>query len=234
MFRYDELFCIYNVSNTPVVILGGGRVGRATARALARRDVDYRVVEALPDRIRDPDTYILGSAANLSVLEKAGIREAPTVIITPHDDDLNVYLTIYCRQLRSDIQILSRATHERNVATLHRAGADSVLSYASMGASAAMNLLQRNKILMVAEGLDLFEVRVPEKLADKTIAETSIRENTGCSVVAIRTEGGIKVVPDPLAILPPDAEIVLIGTAEAESRFLELYREADATNDKRA
>ncbi len=234
MFRYDELFCIYNVSNAPVVILGGGRVGRATARALAQRDIDYRVVEALPDRIRDPDTYILGSAANLSVLEKAGIREAPTVIITPHDDDLNVYLTIYCRQLRSDIQILSRATHERNVATLHRAGADSVLSYASMGASAAMNLLQRNKIPMVAEGLDLFEVRVPEKLADKTIAETSIRENTGCSVVAIRTEGRIKAVPDPLAILPPDAEIVLIGTAEAESRFLELYRETDATNDKRA
>jgi len=103
-----------------------------------------------------------------------------------------------------------------------------------MGASAAMNLLQRNKILMVAEGLDLFEVHVPEQLAGKTIAETSIRENTGCSVVAIRTEGGIKVVPDPLATLPPDAEIVLIGTAEAENRFLELYREADATNDKRA
>ena len=77
------------------------------------------------------------------------------VIITPHDDDLNVYLTIYCRQLRPDIQILSRATHERNVATLHRAGADSVLSYASMGASAVMNMLKRSKILMVAEGLDL-------------------------------------------------------------------------------
>jgi voltage-gated potassium channel len=234
MFRYDELFCIYNVSNAPVVILGGGRVGRATARALARRDVDYRIVEALPDRIRDPDKYVLGSAADLSVLEEAGIREAPAVIITPHDDDLNVYLTIYCRQLRSDIQILSRATQERNVATLHRAGADSVLSYASMGAGAAMNLLQRNKILMVAEGLDLFEVRVPEQLADKTIAETSIREKTGCSVVAIRTEDGIKAVPDPLATLPPDAEIVLIGTAEAENRFLELYREADATNGKRA
>jgi Trk K+ transport system NAD-binding subunit len=234
MFRYDELFCIYNVSNAPVVILGGGRVGRATARALARRDVDYRIVEALPDRIRDPDKYVLGSAADMSVLEEAGIREAPTVIITPHDDDLNVYLTIYCRQLRSDIQILSRATHERNVATLHRAGADSVLSYASMGAGAAMNLLQRNKILMVAEGLDLFEVRVPEQLADKTIAETSIREKTGCSVVAIRTEDGIKAVPDPLATLPPDAEIVLIGTAEAENRFLELYRETDATNGKHA
>ena len=230
MDRYDELFCIYNVSITPVVILGGGRVGRATARAFARRKVDYRIVEALPERIRDPEKYVLGSAADLSVLETAGIRETPTVIITPHEDDLNVYLTIYCRQLRPDVQILSRATHERNVATLHRAGADSVLSYASMGASAVMNLLQRNKILMVAEGLDLFEVRVPTELAGKTIAETSIRENTGCSVVAIRTEDGIKAVPDPFTTLPADAEIVLIGTAEAEDRFLELCRESGATN----
>jgi len=223
VFRYDELFCIYNVSAAPVVILGGGRVGRATARSLARRSMDYRIVEELPERIRDPKKYVAGSAANLAVLHKAGIRETSTVIITPHDDDLNVYLTIYCRQLRPDIQILSRATHERNVPTLHRAGADIVLSYASMGAGAVVNLLQRSKILMVAEGLDLFEVPVPAELAGRTIAESSIRERTGCSVVAIRTERGMEVVPNPSEILAADADIVLIGTAEAEDRFLEFY-----------
>jgi Trk K+ transport system NAD-binding subunit len=223
LFRYDELFCIYNVSAAPVVILGGGRVGRATARALGRRKVDYRIVEELPERARDPKKYVIGSAADRGVLEKAGIRETSTVIITPRDDDLNVYLTIYCRQLRPDIQILSRATHERNVPTLHRAGADIVLSYASMGASTAMNLLQRSKILMVAEGLDLFEVPVPAELAGQTIAESSIRERTGCSVVAIHTERGMEVVPNPAETLAANANIVLIGTVEAEDRFLELY-----------
>ncbi len=221
--RYDELFCIYNVSAAPVVILGGGRVGRATARALQQRELDYRIVEVLPERIRDPEKYVLGSAADLEVLERAGIRETSTVVVTTHEDDLNVYLTIYCRQLRPEIQILSRATHERNVAVLHRAGADFVLSYASMGASTVMNLLQRSKIVMVAEGLDLFEVRVPADLAGRVIAESAIRERTGCSVVAIRTERGIEVVPSPSQTLPAGAEIVLIGTAEAEERFLQLY-----------
>ena len=51
-----------------------------------------------------------------------------------------------------------------------------------------MNRLQRNKILAVAGGLDLFEIRAPAQLAHETIAETSIRENTGCSLVAIRTD----------------------------------------------
>ncbi len=231
--KYDELFCIYNVSNAPVVILGGGRVGRATARALGQRGVGYRIVEPLKERIPDPTHYVHGSAADIEVLEAAGIRKTGTVIITPHDDDLNVYLTIYCRQLRPDIQILSRATHERNVVTLHRAGADSVLSYASMGAGAVMNLLERNKIVMVAEGLDLFEVRVPPALAGRSIAESDIREQTGCSVVAIQGSEGLEVVSDPTAPLVEGADMILIGTDEAEESFLTLYGHGDGEENRK-
>jgi Trk K+ transport system NAD-binding subunit len=223
LFRYDELFCIYNVSGAPVVILGGGRVGTATARALEEREVDYRIVEVDPPPGPLPEKWVRGSAADLAVLEEAGIRDTSTVIITPRDDDLNVYLTIYCRRLRPEIQILCRATAERNVAALHRAGADSVLSYASMGAGAIMNLLQRSQILMVAEGLDLFEVAVPPELAGRSIVESAIREQTGCSVVAIRRDDRVEVVPNPAETLPADARLVLIGTGEAEASFLERY-----------
>jgi hypothetical protein len=41
-------------------------------------------------------------------------------------------------------------------------------------------------------------------------------------------ESGIHVVPDPAVKLPPNAEIVSIGTVEAEDRFLEFYRETSA------
>ena len=37
-------------------------------------------------------TLVLGNAADLGVLTEAGIEETPSVIITTHDDDLNVYL----------------------------------------------------------------------------------------------------------------------------------------------
>ena len=223
MTAYDTFFCIYNISTTPVVILGGGRVGRATAEALASREVEYRVVELLPELIYDPETYVQGNAADLAVLEKAGIRETSTVIVTTGDDKMNVYLTIYCRQLRPDIQIMSRATNEQTVATLHRAGADSVLSYGSTGSSAMMNLLRQGQLLMVAEGLYLFEVNVPAKLAGSTLAECSVRQRTGCSIVAIRTETGFEVVPDPAARLSGDARMVLIGTEKDEDRFLKIF-----------
>ena len=223
MARFDELTAIYNRPDAPVLILGGGRVGRAVAHALAEREVPYRIVESKPELIRDPETYVLGSAAELETLEQAGIRDAGAVVVTTNEDAVNVYLTIYCRRLRPDIQIVSRATLERNVVTLHRAGADFVMSYASMGAHAVFNVLEKDDVLMLAEGLDVFRHPVPRSLAGRVLAETGIRERTGCSVVAVVREGSMTVNPPPDATLPDHAELILIGTNEAERHFVERY-----------
>lgn len=221
--HYNALLCTEPPSCEPVVIIGGGRVGRAAGRALAERGMDYRIVELLPERVRDPAKYVLGDAANLEVLIAAGIRKTPAVLVTTHDDDTNIYLTIYCRRLRPDVQIISRARLERNVATLHRAGADFVLSYASMGASTIMNLLNRDSILMVTEGLDVFEVETPESLVGKTIAEANIRQLTDCTVVALEQDGVMTVNPDPHTPLPAHAKMVLIGTVASENCFLKRF-----------
>lgn len=222
--QYNALFHTPQPITAPIVIIGAGRVGRATARALAARNLDYRIVEKAKERIRDPEKYILGDAAELEVLEQAGIRETPVIIITTHDDDLNIYFTIYCRRLRPEAQIISRANLERNVATLHRAGADFVLSYASTGANAIINLMGRDNILMGAEGLDIFEVEIPENLVGKTVAECDVRNRTGCTVVALHIDGKVQMLNDPHQPLPSQGRIILIGVPESEKRFLKLYK----------
>jgi Trk K+ transport system NAD-binding subunit len=221
--QYDARFAMYNISDEPVVILGGGRVGRATGRALEGRGLDYRIVEQAPEGLPDMGKYVVGNAAEWEVLQQAGLMKAPTVVITTHNDDVNVYLTIYCRRLRPDIQIISRATLERNVATLHRAGADFVMSYASMGANAMFNLLKRGDVLMVTEGLNVFTVSLPAALAGKTIAELALRQATGCTVIAIHVDGSMHINPEPTSPLPAHADLILIGTAEAEQQFLRQY-----------
>ena len=225
--HYNEIFCIYQKEESHIVILGGGRVGRATARALAKRGLKYKIVEELPDRIRNEKYYVQGSAARMEVLEKANIADASAVIITTGDDDTNIYLTIYCRKLFPDIQIISRANRERNVSTLHRAGADFVASYASMGANIIFNLLKHSDILMLAEGLNVFRIELPDHLEGKTLIESEIRQRTGCSVIAIQREIEGKdthlVHFDPSEVLRSDDELVLIGTIESEETFLKTY-----------
>ena len=222
--EYDALFAIYNVSAEPVVVVGGGSVGRATARALERRGIDYRIVDRGSHVLRDP-RGIQGDAADIEVLERAGIRSAPVAVITTHDDDTNVFLTLYCRKLRPEMQIVSRATLERNVETMHRAGADSVVSLTSMGANAIFNVLERGEILTVSEGLNMFRIQVPRQAARRAPGARVVIGDSGCSLVAVIDGERITVSPGPDTPLPGGAELVLIGSSDEELRLLEDWAE---------
>ena len=182
------------------------------------------VVEKNPKFIETNEKYIHGDAADINTLYKAGIREAPSVIITTHNDAINIYLTIYCRRLRPDLQIISRANLDRNMSKLHSAGADLIMSYASMGANTIINLLKPDEVLMFEEGLNVFRAPVHPSLVGKSLAENQLRKQTGCSVIAIYTQDKLNTNPDPSIPLEENDELILIGIADAEKRFFESYR----------
>lgn len=218
-------------NEAPVVILGCGRVGQAAARQLAASGREYSIVDKNSRAGSARKHVIVGDAADLEVLEKAGIRTAPSVLITTHDDDTNIYLTLYCRRLRSDIQIISRATLDRNVNILHAAGADLVLSLASMVTNSIINLLSPGKVLMVNEGLNIFRSTVGKSLAGKTLAGSGIRSDTHCSVLALRdAHGKMHINPDPDQVFEEGDEMYLIGDSQAEKAFYEKFgRDANLT-----
>ena len=190
---------------------------------LAVQHFDHRVVEKVPGRFADDERLVNGDAADIDVLRQAGLMKTPTVMVTTHDDDMNVYLTLYCRRLRPDVQIISRATVERNISTLYRAGADFVLSYASMGANEVFNSLNRTDVLLVAEGLDVFTMETPKSLVGKTLEQAEIRSTTGCSVIAIEGDAGLQVNPPPHAKLSNRGKLVLIGGADSQERFIRQF-----------
>jgi len=206
-----------------VVIIGGGRVGRATAEVLHDEGIPCRVIERLEERVSHLEDTVIGDAADLQVLRRAGIEQARAVIITTHDDDTNVFLTLYCRRLREDIEILGRSRLDRNVSTMHRAGADFVLSYASTGAIEAWNVMREDSTLLLAEGLVVSRIPMPKVLGGRILRDTSITEDTGCSVVAVVHEGEADTHIDGSTLLPPGADLVLIGDDRAEERFLQRY-----------
>jgi Trk K+ transport system NAD-binding subunit len=224
--RYDTLVRSSRLPDQPkgpVLVLGGGRVGRSVAGTLEGMGIDYRVVEKRVTRAQEDTRVVQGSAADLEVLVRAGINDTPSIIITTHDDDLNIYLTIYCRRLRPDVQIICRASLDRNINTLHRAGANLVMSFSSLCTTTILNLLKPEKLLMISEGLNIFRSGLNPALVNKPLHENRIREKTGCSIIAIKRNDRMIINPDPATVMESEDELVLIGTSEAEKKFAEEY-----------
>lgn len=221
--NYNRRINCRDTGESFVVIIGSGRVGRATAVALTERKIKWHIIEQLSERVQDPRHATVGDAAKLEVMVAAGVRQASSVLITTHDDDTNIFLTILYRRLRPNLQIITRCASEPNVQTLHRAGADLVLSYASMGANTIFNELRGSDSLLLAEGVNLFPVRLPDSLAGRTIRDSSIRPETGCTIIAVGPRDQREINPSPDTVLQPATEILLVGTLEAEERFYERF-----------
>ena len=136
---------------------------------------------------------------------------------------MNIYLTFYCRKLKHDVQIISRANEEKTVLKLHRAGADVVVSYASMGANAILNFLQPDEVSVFTEGLNVFSRKAHQSMIGKSLAENRVRERTGCSVIAINRGDKQMVSPDPFEPLQEGDELIVIGRIDSEKRYLEIY-----------
>lgn len=112
----DGVLVIYNRNPHPVIVLGDGKVARAAARALMARGVRVHMVEKSPGFAARAeglvDRLIVGDAAARDVLGEAGIAQAPSILLTTHDDAMNIYVTVYCRRLNPTAHILTRVTHE--------------------------------------------------------------------------------------------------------------------------
>jgi len=220
---FEELCQRTQAPGGHAIIVGGGRVGRTVATLLDELGMAWKLVESDGNRARGAENYIVGDATEPKVLLEAGLVEASTVIITTRDDDINIYLAIFCRKARPDIQIICRSSVDRNVATMHRVGCNFVLSYSTMGANAIFNLLKRSDVLMVAEGLDVFRMPLPESLVGQSLAGSDIRQTTGCNVIGLGRNGILSINPEPDTELKEGMEIVVIGTVEDEKRFLQKF-----------
>lgn len=229
MAELDEMLFIYDTNWNPVIVIGGGKVGRAATRALKRKNVPVHLIERNPElagRWTDlPDRMFVGDAAHRELLEEAGLADAPAVLLTTNDDSMNIYLAVYCRKLNPRLRIVSRITHDRNIDAIRRAGADLVLSYAGLGVATLTSMAKGRRMIALGEGVELFEEDLPSPLAGKTLAESGIRRRTGLNVVAVERDRELEPAPRATEILRKGSRLFMIGTPEQHQGFVEEYRE---------
>lgn len=208
-----------------IFILGHGRIGCAAATFLDRRPIPYILVDHHESPTCQEHVVVIGDATGRHTLKKSGIDRASGVIVTTNDDSTNIFLTLTSRHLHPHIRIVARANNEENVEQLYTAGADFVVSNASVGANILMNLLEHKASAFLAEGVAVFRRPLPAALAGKTIEQSRLRPLTGCSIVALDPPDGSEtlVSPPPETRLVSGTTLLLIGGPEQEALFDQIY-----------
>ena len=214
-------------SEAAVLVIGAGTVGSVATRALKRKGIPVHVLERDPqagERLMSvADQVFVGEASDREALMKAGLEDAPSVLLTTNDDAVNVYLAVYYRRLKPDLRIVSRMTHNRNLEAIHRAGADFALSYSSLGAEAVVSLIEGHELVILEGDVDLFSAQLPPSLENKTLAETGIGSRTGLSVVAVQQDGQLVTNLRASMQLEAGAELIMLGSVQQRRAFAEAF-----------
>ncbi|QAA81230.1 potassium transporter TrkA [Aequorivita sp. H23M31] len=223
----DEIFLESLFNPHPVLIIGGGRVGGAAAESLYKQGVLVNLIDQNPELCKKVKKYcndvFVGKASDYELLKEAGIMEAPSVLLSTHDDAMNIHLASYCRKLNKEVRIVSRISEARNIEIIHRAGANFVLSYATLGSEAVLSISKGQELTILGEGINLFITPVPLSLQKKNLGESGIGAKTGLSVIALKENDEVTTLLSAGTVLPKNAEIVLLGNMEMKTKFNKIF-----------
>jgi Trk K+ transport system NAD-binding subunit len=165
------------------LIAGFGEVGRKVHELLRDAGESLRVIE----RRAAPDVDIIGDVLDSSVLADAGLTEARGIVLALDSDDATLFAAVIARDGAPDVPIIARVNHARNLANIHRAGADFALSISDIsGEMLSARLLGR--AARVREEHRRVQSIPGSRWAGKTVRELPLREN-GCSAVAVERAG---------------------------------------------
>ena len=166
---------------------------------------------------------VIGDASNDDVLRAAGIERAAALVAAVENDAANSFIVLSARALRPDLFIVGRARSADAERKLLRAGADRVVNPQSIGGARMAAFVLRPH---VAEFVDVVmhernvEFRLEEvpiaagsRIADLTLREAHLRDETGALVLALRdADGAFHTNPDPDTRMRVGQVVIAIGT----------------------
>ncbi|WP_144797509.1 potassium channel family protein [Halorubrum depositum] len=221
--RPDQLERLVELTNSATrrfgagetVVIGYGQVGRAVAETVADADLPVTVV----DREDAEGVDVVGDATEPETLRAAGVEAAQTVVLALPDDTTTEFTTLVVRDLAPNTQVLARVEDAASVRKMHRAGADYVLSLATVtGRLSASTVIEDRDVLSLDQQIEVVRRRVP-RLAGRTLGRANVRETTGCTVIAIERDEETLTDLGPDTRIGADDELVVVGTDEGIRSF---------------
>lgn len=228
------------------IICGYGRIGQVLARKLTEAAQDFVIVDQNADRLAAAEdrSYRIyeGNATDEQTLIAVGIERARVLATVLPDDASNVFITLTARGLNPQLEIVARGEMPSTEKKLKLAGADHVVSPASISGMRMANLITHpNTIEFLDQGeergrlnelLAQIDVQVDEltipadsPLVGKTIGDLEVRGKGTFIVVALRKPNG-EMITHPSHEIPLVAKdvVIVLGHRGDIPKFTRLFK----------
>jgi len=208
-----------------VVVCGWGRVGREVARYLTAAGQEVVVIDRDTTRTAEvPYPTVTGDVTDDATLLAAGVDRAATLVAALDTDGDNLFVTVACRTLRPDLQIIARARSETSEPKLLRAGASRVVNPQQLGGDRMAAFVTQPHVVdfvdvVMHDGtlefrLEELVVAPTSPLSGGSLQDMRLHDHTGALVLAIRRPDGT-FDTNPSSDVTIQAGDILIGVGTA-------------------
>jgi trk system potassium uptake protein TrkA len=202
-----------------VLIAGGGKVGMNLTRTLLQGGHEVTVIEQKAYRFEKLEAefehqVIRGDATELFVLERAGIRRPPDLLVAATgDDEDNIIICQLAREKFGVGNVIARINDPRNQPyfdllgispTVSATGAILALIEHEVPEHGLIHLLELRK-----ENLEIVEVTIDEHANAKGKRVGSLRLPEGARLISVVRQGNAEI-PDESTQLEPGDQVLAI------------------------
>jgi trk/ktr system potassium uptake protein len=202
------------------LIAGGGKVGSNLARTLIRTGHEVTLVEQRADRFdmleAELEHQVLkGDATELFVLERAGIKRPPDIVVAvTGDDEDNIVICQLAQQRYGVEKVIARVNDPRNESyfdllgispTVSATGSIMALIEHEVPEHGLIHLLELRK-----ENLEIVEVTVGAKAAcaGKRIKQVQLPE--GSRLISVVRDGKAEIPDEQTQLEPGDSVLAIL------------------------
>ncbi len=210
-------------------VIGLGRFGRSVVRTLSERGYNVLGLDKDPQKVQYVSEYctqaVVVDSTNEDSLKALDIASFDAVVVAIGSDFESDLITTVALKSLGVRHVICKARSQRQKDILLRVGADQVVRPESdAGRRVGMELALPNLLEQISFGdsHSVLELRAPEWMIGKTLAELDLRNRYGANVVALRHEASVTVSPEADQIVSENDILVLIGRTDRICKLTEL------------
>jgi trk system potassium uptake protein len=207
-------------------VIGLGRFGLSIANKLYESNQEVLGVDVNEEKVEESNQCVthavIADSTDPEALKSIGIRNFDTVIVAIGNDIQASILSVLLLKELGVKKVIAKAINKLHGQVLKKVGADWVVfPERDMGIRVAHQLLSPNVLnfIEISKNYSVEEVKIPDRMMEKTLRELDLRAKFNLSVIAIRHDDDINISPSPDEKIYHGDVLVVIG----ENRDLEKF-----------